>query len=50
MREWFIRLLLAALEDERVRVAVAEIIAERQARDPKFMHRPISKNKAPGAI
>ena len=50
MKEWFIRLLLTSLEDDRVRAAVAEIISEHQSRAAMPKHRPISKNTAPGAI
>lgn len=47
MMEWFIRRLLAALDDDRVRAAIAEIVEEAK---PAPVHRPISKNSAPGAI
>lgn len=61
MMEWSIRRLLAALDDDRVRAAIAEIVEEaKPAQAP--VHRPInelkipqprplrSTNKAPGAI
>lgn len=47
MMEWFIRRLLAALDDDRVRAVIAEIVEEAK---PVPAHRPISKNSAPGAI
>lgn len=59
MMEWFIRRLLAALNDDRVRDAIAEIVEDAK---PTPAHRPISElkipqprplrstNKAPGAI
>lgn len=47
MKERFILWLLEALNDDRVRDAIAEIVEEAK---PKPVHRPISKNSAPGAI
>lgn len=47
MMEWFIRRLLAAFDDPRVRAAIAEVVEEAK---PVPVHRPISKNSAPGAI
>lgn len=48
MRALFIRWLLWAIYyDESVRNAIAEIVEET---NPAPVHRPISKNTAPGAI
>ncbi len=47
MKERFILWLLEALNDDRVRAAIAEIVEEAK---PVPSHRPISKNTAPGAI